>query len=289
MSLTPEGSRLLPIAEAALRSLTELDRAAGAPVSPAGELRVGAGDALGRELLPRALSEMLGEDPGLAVRLVEGPGARLVEQLRDGSIDLALVVDPGGAPRPGVRLEPLTTSPIDVLSAPPSDWVRERLEEMTLEEKVGQMIFVRAFGYFLNDDSRRMQRLFDLVSRKRVGGICHPEAAHALDVLRRDHVVMRDPGHGEGAHRARVAVGHGSGAAERHRRKQIEHTLGLLDDDGTLGHALEAEEAHASEPGVDVRQDVDRLCHLGERIAARVERVDHDDHGELPGARKRGP
>lgn len=129
MSLTPEGARLLPIAEAALRSLTELDRAAGAPVAPAGELRVGAGDALGRELLPRALSEMLGEDPGLAVRLVEGPGARLVEQLRDGSIDLALVVDPGGAPRSGVRLEALTTSPIDVLY-PPSTAPRGRSVRM---------------------------------------------------------------------------------------------------------------------------------------------------------------
>ncbi len=65
-----------------------------------------------------------------------------------------------------------TPPPIDVLSADPSDWVTETLEDMTLEEKVGQMIFVRAYGYFQNDSTPRMRRLFDLVGKKRVGGIC---------------------------------------------------------------------------------------------------------------------
>jgi hypothetical protein len=48
--------------------------------------------------------------------------------------------------------------------------------------------------------------------------------------------------------------------------------------DGALCDALEAEQAHLPEPGVDVGQDVDGLGHLGERVAARVERVDHGDH-----------
>ncbi|HLF13467.1 MAG TPA: glycoside hydrolase family 3 N-terminal domain-containing protein, partial [Bacteroidota bacterium] len=60
----------------------------------------------------------------------------------------------------------------DVLSAPPSDWVSETLEGMTPEEKVGQMIFVRAYGYFQNDRAPRMRRLFELVEKKKVGGIC---------------------------------------------------------------------------------------------------------------------
>ncbi len=62
--------------------------------------------------------------------------------------------------------------PIEALAAPPSDWVNETLEGMTLEEKVGQMIFVRAFGYFQNDSTPRMRRLFDLVEKRKVGGIC---------------------------------------------------------------------------------------------------------------------
>jgi beta-N-acetylhexosaminidase len=63
-------------------------------------------------------------------------------------------------------------TPIDAMTAEPSDRVTETLEGMTLEEKIGQMISVRAYGYFQNDGTQRMRRLFDLVSKKQVGGIC---------------------------------------------------------------------------------------------------------------------
>jgi DNA-binding transcriptional LysR family regulator len=53
MALTPEGARLLPLAEAALQGLAAVDRAAGLPVGGQDELSVGAGDALGREVVPR--------------------------------------------------------------------------------------------------------------------------------------------------------------------------------------------------------------------------------------------
>ena len=92
MLLSPEGGRLLPLAEAALRQLEDLDRAAGLPVAPAGLLRLGAGDALGRDRLPRALAGLLRRRRGLEVLLREGPAPRLLEALRDGEIDLALVV-----------------------------------------------------------------------------------------------------------------------------------------------------------------------------------------------------
>jgi DNA-binding transcriptional LysR family regulator len=92
MVLTPEGSRLLPLAEAVLRDLEELDRAAGIPVSPPREIRIGAGDALGRRRLPRAVAALLRETPGLDVRIREGPAPSLLEALRAGAIDLALVV-----------------------------------------------------------------------------------------------------------------------------------------------------------------------------------------------------
>ena len=114
---------------------------------------------------------------------------------------------------------------------------------------------------------------------ERVGGVRDAEAAHALDVLRRDHVVMRDPRHRERAHRAGVAVGDRCGPAERHGRQEVQHALGLLDDDAALGDALEAEQAHLAQPGVDVGQDVDGRGHLGERVAARVEGIDHGCHG----------
>jgi len=108
MSLTPEGARLLPLAEAALSGIAELDRAAG--------LRLGAGDALGREVVPRALARLLGRGGRLAVRVLEAPAVRLLEALRAGEIDLALVAaDAAGPPGAGLVTEPLLTSPIEAL------------------------------------------------------------------------------------------------------------------------------------------------------------------------------
>lgn len=116
MALSPEGARLLPLAESLLRGMEELDRAAGLPAAPAGELRIGAGDALGRESLPRALAALLREEPALEVRLREGPAPRLLEALREGEIDLALVVGPAEERVDnGIDLEPWLVSEVRLL------------------------------------------------------------------------------------------------------------------------------------------------------------------------------
>jgi DNA-binding transcriptional LysR family regulator len=120
MTLTPEGSRLLPLAEAALRGVAELDAAAGVPVAGHDELRIGAGDALGREVVPRAISRLLRERPRLSVRMLEGPAPRLREALRAGEIDLALTVAGAAADDVGISVEPLVDSPVDLL-APTSE------------------------------------------------------------------------------------------------------------------------------------------------------------------------
>jgi len=87
MVLTPEGTRLLPFAETILQDLEKLESAAGLPAGTSSELRLGAGDALARRLLPRALARLLEEMPGIDVRLREGTGANLLAALRDGEID----------------------------------------------------------------------------------------------------------------------------------------------------------------------------------------------------------
>lgn len=117
MILTPEGERLLPAAEAALRRLEELDREAGLPLSGAHELRVGAGDALGREVLPAALARLIDREPGIEVHLREGPGPVLLDALREGEIDLALVVPGPAAPAAeGIEFAPLLKSEIALLA-----------------------------------------------------------------------------------------------------------------------------------------------------------------------------
>ena len=98
MVLTPEGARLLPLAESSLGALEALDQAAGLPSVGSQTLRVGAGDALGREVLPRALAKLLKRDPEVEVYLREGPGTTLLEALREGEIDLAFVVSEAADP-----------------------------------------------------------------------------------------------------------------------------------------------------------------------------------------------
>jgi DNA-binding transcriptional LysR family regulator len=118
MRLTPEGARLLPSAEQVLRGLDELDRLAGLPVARPTELRLGAGDALGRELLPKALARLLRREREMEVHLREAPTPLLLDALTRGEIDLALVVMAAGeAPPSGIELEPLIESPV-VLLAP---------------------------------------------------------------------------------------------------------------------------------------------------------------------------
>ena len=116
MALTPEGARLLPLAEAALQSLGALDRAAGLPVAGHDELRIGAGDALGREVVPRAVARLLGKSPTLSIRVLEGPGPRLLEALRAGEIDLALAVGVSAGDAAGVSFDALLSSPVELLA-----------------------------------------------------------------------------------------------------------------------------------------------------------------------------
>jgi DNA-binding transcriptional LysR family regulator len=119
MILTPEGIRLLPFAETILRDLEKLENEAGLPTGSSAELRMGAGDALGRRLLPRALARLLDKTPGIDVRLREGTGTSLLESLRDGEIDLALIVStPDQAAPPGITIERLFDSPVQLMAPP---------------------------------------------------------------------------------------------------------------------------------------------------------------------------
>jgi DNA-binding transcriptional LysR family regulator len=121
MALTPEGARLVPRAEASLAALEELDHEAGLPVSSPDRLRIGAGDALGRVVLPEALRKLAPERDGLGVRVLEGSGRRLLSALERGEIDLAMVaLAPGEGLPEGLHAEPLLDTPVDVLLPPGS-------------------------------------------------------------------------------------------------------------------------------------------------------------------------
>ncbi len=57
------------------------------------------------------------------------------------------------------------------LLKPDKAWVAERLRRMSLRDKVGQLVQVRAFGKFVNAASPEFNQLADEVRRNRVGGI----------------------------------------------------------------------------------------------------------------------
>jgi DNA-binding transcriptional LysR family regulator len=98
-----------------------LESAAGRIPAGRVELRAGAGDALGRVLVPAALGRLLREYPDAGVRILEGSSARLLEALRRGDIDVALVASTGdGRQADGLSIEPLLVSPVDVLLPPGS-------------------------------------------------------------------------------------------------------------------------------------------------------------------------
>lgn len=60
---------------------------------------------------------------------------------------------------------------VSIQEVPPTDdWVEETLERLSLEEKVGQLVFPKVYGNFTNTQSEEWKRLTALVSALKVGG-----------------------------------------------------------------------------------------------------------------------
>jgi len=60
---------------------------------------------------------------------------------------------------------------VGIQEVPPTDdWVEETLKRLTLEEKVGQLVFPKVYGNFTNTQSEEWKRLTALVSTHKVGG-----------------------------------------------------------------------------------------------------------------------
>jgi DNA-binding transcriptional LysR family regulator len=131
MVLTEAGRDRLPAVEQAWSALSALAGIEGQSAAGTAEWRLGTGDALGRRLLPNILRSFLRRDPQLRFRLVEGPRDRLLDRLRDGTIDLAWIPEDtrshqGG----GIDVAPLVTSAVVVLA--PKDFGRRRFRAADL-------------------------------------------------------------------------------------------------------------------------------------------------------------
>ncbi|MFM9376227.1 hydrogen peroxide-inducible genes activator [Gordonia sp. VNK21] len=97
--LTAEGHRLLPSAMAVCDAVDNLlSDAAGEGDPLRGSLRLGLIPTIAPYILPRLLQGLGESRPSLGLRVVEDQTARLLEQLREGTLDAAIMALPAGAP-----------------------------------------------------------------------------------------------------------------------------------------------------------------------------------------------
>ncbi|MER6302466.1 LysR family transcriptional regulator [Kitasatospora sp. NPDC001539] len=127
--LTEHGRTLLPHAEALLERLdtTRRDLAALTDLS-AGRLRVGAFDSANAELVPRALAAFNAAHPQVEIGLTEGLSARLLDQLADGAIDLAVLAAPTTAPFPASGAAPAPGAAPGAGPVPETAWDTEQFD-----------------------------------------------------------------------------------------------------------------------------------------------------------------
>ena len=80
-----------------------------------GRIRVGMIDIAAVVHVPHVLRQMREEHPDVDLLLRVAPSASLLDDLRDGEIDLAVCVEPS-APRPGIEFEPLLDEALVVIA-----------------------------------------------------------------------------------------------------------------------------------------------------------------------------
>ncbi|WP_030394796.1 LysR family transcriptional regulator [Kitasatospora purpeofusca] len=137
--LTEHGRMLLPHAEALLDRLdgTRRDLAALTGLG-LGRLRIGAFDSANAALVPAALAAFGTAHPGIGISLAEGLSAQLLDRLRDGAIDLAVVAAYPGHPYDTelFDLRPLAEDPV-LVALPPDHPLagRERLRLVELADE----------------------------------------------------------------------------------------------------------------------------------------------------------
>lgn len=89
--ITPEGERILPLIRALLADADALTASADSASKRASPLRLGVIPTLGPYLMPHLLLPLRRHEPALALSITERRTARLLESLKDGTIDAAIL------------------------------------------------------------------------------------------------------------------------------------------------------------------------------------------------------
>jgi LysR family hydrogen peroxide-inducible transcriptional activator len=148
--VTPAGHQLLPYARAAVSAMdTVADVAAGSGGPLTGPLRIGVIPTAAPYLLPGLLPELSRRFPDLRPRIIEDQTARLLEALRTGVIDLAIMAVPSDAV--GVRATPLYDEPFALLV--PADHEFAGREDLPLDALVDLPLLLLDEGHCLRDQT----------------------------------------------------------------------------------------------------------------------------------------
>ncbi|MVZ89593.1 LysR family transcriptional regulator [Microbacter sp. ANSKLAB05] len=153
--VTPAGHRLLPYARAAVTAMDAVaDAAAGSDGPLFGSLRIGVIPTVAPYLLPGLLPALGERFPDLRPRVVEDQTARLLDGLRSGVIDLAIMAVPTDAV--GVAATPLYSEPFALLV--PADHELAGREGLPLEILVDQPLLMLDEGHCLREQTVELCR-----------------------------------------------------------------------------------------------------------------------------------
>lgn len=152
--LTPAGERLLPRARRILEEAEGIAEEMGpGPEGVRGSVRLGAIPTVAPYLLPELLRAALGPHPGLEVRLAEETTATLVERLREGELDFAVVSAPFAGEE---EMECVTLCADELLVALPAQHPLDTRSRISLRSLSGYPVVLMKEAHCLSGQSRAL-------------------------------------------------------------------------------------------------------------------------------------
>ncbi len=148
--LTPVGEEIVARAREVLNGVQDIvDISLRHRKSGAGRLRLGVFPTLGPYLLPLLVPLIGGRFPGLQLQLIEEKSEPLLDRLRAGGLDAALLALP--VRDPALQVTPLFQEPF--LLAAPCDHPLARQQTITADDLSGQQLMLLEDGHCLRDQA----------------------------------------------------------------------------------------------------------------------------------------
>lgn len=181
VSVTPVGERIVEQAQRVLEESATIREIAKEGKDPRhGPLRLGVIHTIGPYLLPRLVPAMLKAVPGMPLLLQEGLTAKLLEALKLGEIDVAVVAEP--MPVPGVMSWPVYDEPFVVVVPTKHPWaVRPSVDSTELKDET--MLLLGA-GHCFRDQVLKVCPELSRYSQTSTAGIQKTFEGSSLETIR---------------------------------------------------------------------------------------------------------